>query len=114
MIVSEALATKLRELENRLLQPSVREDAQTAGELLAPEFMEIGQSGKVYDKTQVLEAMKAEPLTEGLVAEEFAARQLAADIVLVTYRCKATLRSSIWRKTAGRWQLVFHQGTPCT
>jgi hypothetical protein len=43
---------------------------------------------------------------------------LAPDVVLATYRVvdetrkQHTLRSSIWKLKDGRWQMVFHQGTP--
>ncbi len=111
MTVSEALATHLRELENHLLQPSVRENSHAAGDLIAPDFREIGRSGKVYDRTQILDAMVAEPLAEKLVVEAFEARELAPNVVLATYRCGETLRSSIWRMEGERWQIVFHQGT---
>jgi hypothetical protein len=47
---------------------------------------------------------------------------LAPGVVLATYRLawseggyeapKQSLRSSIWKLIEGRWQMVFHQGTP--
>lgn len=44
---------------------------------------------------------------------------LAPDIALLTYQAQRhgeptlhTLRSSIWEKRAGHWQIIFHQGTP--
>jgi hypothetical protein len=42
---------------------------------------------------------------------------LAPGVVLVTYRAgrqhgsEASLRSSIWKRIDGRWQMLFHQGT---
>jgi hypothetical protein len=47
---------------------------------------------------------------------------LAPGVVLVTYNAVRqdeseeqlaySLRSSIWRLSEGRWQMIFHQGTP--
>jgi hypothetical protein len=46
---------------------------------------------------------------------------LAPEVALVTYRSQKTRpggttqranRSSIWKKMDGRWQMIFHQGTP--
>jgi hypothetical protein len=48
----------------------------------------------------------------------FEVHPLAPDVVLATYcsvnetRKQHTLRSSIWKRIDGRWQMVFHQGTP--
>ncbi|MEM9531649.1 MAG: DUF4440 domain-containing protein [Pseudomonadota bacterium] len=109
---AQTTAAILRDLEERLLRPEVREDAQAAGELIASDFVEIGKSGKVYDRRQILNSMASEPLTAALTIENFETRELAPAVVLVTYRCQCTLRSSIWRQSGDRWQIVFHQGTP--
>ncbi len=43
---------------------------------------------------------------------------LASDVLLATYQTfrhndsKYALRSSIWKKNQGEWQMIFHQGTP--
>jgi hypothetical protein len=49
---------------------------------------------------------------------DFTVRRLAQDVMLVTYRTTiqnravSRLRSSIWKLIEGRWQMIFHQGTP--
>ena len=53
--------------------------------------------------------------------DAFTARALAAEVALTTYRlsmwlkseseARVTLRSSVWVRRAGRWQVIFHQGT---
>ncbi len=49
---------------------------------------------------------------------QFEIHPLAEDVVMTTYRVKddtrmqITLRSSIWKRIDGRWQMFFHQGTP--
>jgi hypothetical protein len=55
---------------------------------------------------------------------DFQIKQLAADVVLATYKVvkhgetreakKYSLRSSIWKINDDKWQMVFHQGTPTT
>jgi hypothetical protein len=115
-----SLATHLRQLEERLLQPDVRRSAQDAAALLADEFIELGSSGRVFDKPQILEALKHEPPIQRTLME-FKTSILAPGVVLATYRIVRhgapgeqlihSLRSSIWRFIAGRWQMVFHQGT---
>jgi hypothetical protein len=115
MQVEAAEASLVREQEERLLQPDVRASEAALGALLADDFVEFGSSGTVYDKRSIIAALLREvPDGEPCTMRDFATRRLAADIVLVTYRIveSRTLRSSIWRAAGGRWQMVFHQGTP--
>jgi hypothetical protein len=90
-------------------------------ELLAADFVEFGRSGAVYGRQQIVEALREErPAVRTM--SDFSVRWLADDVALVTYRSARrdsdraepvhSLRSSIWRTIDGRWQMVFHQGTP--
>jgi hypothetical protein len=110
----------LRSLEEQLLKPEVRGSPDAVGYLLADEFIEFGNSGRVYDKRQIIEALQQEtpdPTTR-ISLVDFVARRLASEVILVTYqtirpdRPESCLRSSIWKLIEGRWQMVFHQGTP--
>ena len=107
-------ARLLRELEELLLQPSVRAAADQVSMLLADEFIEFGSSGRVYDKQQIIDLLQQEQ-GEGRkpTVTDFSARRLAADVILLTYRIveTRTIRSSIWKLTNGQWRMVFHQGT---
>ena len=127
MTVPPAEATLLRRLEEELLKPEVRRSAAQVGDLLSDDFVEFGSSGGVFSKQQVIEALEQEgppDPTFHLSLVDFIARRLASDVVLVTYRItreegpgtrqESSLRSSIWKLIEGRWQMVFHQGTPAT
>jgi len=116
-------ADHLRGLEEALLKPEVRRSADQVGRLLADDFIEFGSSGRVFDKAQVIEALKQEApdAAMGIVLTDFSARQLAPEVMLVTYRTHLSgpnaqpgykLRSSIWALLQGRWQMAFHHGTP--
>jgi hypothetical protein len=110
----------LRQLEERLLQPEGRRSAQDVADLLADEFVEIGSSGRVFNKQQILESLQHEESTQRSITA-FQSTQLASDVILTTYRVvrlntsdaqpTSSLRSSIWRLQDGRWKMVFHQGT---
>jgi hypothetical protein len=123
MQIDPTEANLLRNLEEELLQPEVRRSADRVGGLLADEFIEFGSSGCVFDKSQIIEALQHEASdpTTRVHLTDFAARQLAPGVVLVTYRTLRSgpnasraykLRSSIWKSTNGHWQMIFHQGTP--
>ncbi len=113
-----AEAADLAELEQRLLDPTVRASRAAVGDLLDDDFVEYGASGGIYNKAQVIEELPRETAVERSV-DDLKVRQLSPDLGLVTYRATRhgepeshSLRSSIWRRTDGQWRLLFHQGTP--
>ena len=114
------LAAELRALELRLLQPEVRRDRSAVASLLAPDFVEFGSSGRIFTREQILDLLEHEEPAR-LEMTGFAARMVSAEVALVLYQSTrpdgplepgATfLRSSLWVRCAGRWQMIFHQGT---
>ena len=104
----------IRGLEQQLLRPEVRTSPERVADLLADDFTEIGSSGPVYNKQQIIDRLRRERRTgPQATLRDFSARRLAADLILVNYSIveSQTIRSSIWKLTDGRWQMVFHQGT---
>ena len=113
---NDVLTTHLRELEESLLEPDVRK-SQTLLDLLDDEFVEFGSSGRIYSKTDLVQTLQAETPTRQ-TASDFRAIHLSPDAALLTYRIHLhreppvfTLRSSIWRKSGGKWKMIFHQAT---
>jgi len=115
--VSTAEFIVLRDLEEELLRPEVRKSTDRLDQLLADEFTEFGSSGRIFDKRQIIDALQREAPFHSSLAD-FSVRRLAPGVMLVTYRATDTerpdsrIRSSIWKLVDGRWQMVFHQGTP--
>lgn len=118
-------AALLREIEERLLDPSVRRSRDQLSQLLADEFVEIGCSGRIHDKEGTIQALAGEQFVGALpIADitDYVVRSLGPDAVLLTYRLVArsalhgqatsSWRCSIWRLIDHRWQVIFHQGTP--
>ena len=118
-------ATTLKRLEVRLQLPSVRTSRQQLDQLLADEFQEFASTGATYNKRQIISLLVDDPESAQpryAMVQNLKINWLAEGVVLLTYRSsKTTLRSaravranrsSIWKKIDGRWQLVFHQGTP--
>jgi hypothetical protein len=110
----------IRSLEERLLQPEVRRSAKEVAALLADNFIEVGSSGRVFNKQQMIEGLQQEPPIQRSLLE-FKVSALAPDVILATYQAVRhsgsneaptySRRSSIWKWMEGRWQMVFHQGT---
>jgi hypothetical protein len=116
------VAATLKALEEQLLDPAVRQSRESVAALISDDFVEIGASGRVYDKAQVVEGLAQERFASQTKrsAYDFQCRMLTDGVALLTYKAlhveasveTRTLRSSIWKLEHGRWQLVFHQGTP--
>jgi hypothetical protein len=79
----------LCELEERLLQPSVRESPNVLANLLADDFVEFGSSGRVYNRLDII-VFLAKEQGEGTGAQvtmsDFNVRMLSDGLALVTYR----------------------------
>lgn len=122
---SRDISEHLQELEQRLLDAGAQGDREAANLLLAGSFSEIGSSGRVFDKHQVLSAFGANtgrPARYHWQLTDFSARPLAEGLYQARYgvtrrdadgqRENRSLRSSLWQLTDRRWQMIFHQGTP--
>jgi hypothetical protein len=120
MAAAASLREHIQELEERFLQPGVRRSRQALDGLLANEFTEFASDGVAYSKDQVIDALERETLHLRSLTD-FHIVALAETVVLTTYRATRknvtldesvdSLRSSIWTRRDGRWQLLFHQGT---
>jgi hypothetical protein len=118
--VEETARVELERLELLLMDPAVRRDRERVAALLTEDFVEFGSSGRVWTRETTLEMLATETYSPPAVVS-FACRVLGRDVVLVTYRAvrttqatderTVTLRSSIWTREFGSWQICFHQGT---
>lgn len=101
-------------LERELLRPDVRSDVGRTGELLHPEFMEIGSSGRIWTRDAMMVSLEGNP-GDRTDLEVLGADLIGTSAVLLTYRSYtrsgAAIRSSLWVLDSGRWRLRFHQGT---
>ena len=87
--------------------------------MTAPDFWEVGASGRRYTREAVLAELEhrySAPYSDDLIAEGFACRRLSGEVYLLTYnllqdKVRRTRRTTIWQRTADGWQIVFHQGT---
>lgn len=115
--VHEAIAGELR-----LMDPSVRASRSLARELLDPEFVEVGASGRRWTYDEMLAAL---PDLDGAADDgpryepsKFAGVVLAPGLVHLTFETtmdgSRARRSSLWRKQSAdaTWRMYYHQATP--
>jgi hypothetical protein len=104
-------------LENELLMPITRKSSERLEQLLADDFTEFGSSGRIFTKESILKRLPNEQEIH-FEMTNFKVEKLAEDLAMTTFiitkdvGVKYTLRSSIWKKNNGKWQMKFHQGTP--
>lgn len=102
--------------ERQLHDPAVRGDHTAVDRLLAPGFSEIGRSGRLWQRGEILDERGQFESSEAPIMTELEARVLAPELVLLRYRASwdggDSRRSSLWRNTPDGWRIEFHQGTP--
>ncbi len=100
-------------LERSLLTDEVRSDPAAVAALLHPDWQEIGASGRLWSREEMLaEIAPIEPVTLDVVT---VTRPAPGAILLLWSAADdrgTTLRSSLWLLSGGEWRQVFHQGTP--
>lgn len=109
----------LKQLEEGLWLSKTRFDREWMENILAPDFIEFGQSGRVFGRQQILDIAPIELLSTIPLAD-LRIKPLDSNTVLLTYISEVqypegerrALRSSIWSRDEKSWQLTFHQGTP--
>lgn len=115
----ENLREVLYVLETELITHSARSSAERLNELLADDFIEYGSSGGIYDKKITMDSLTNEPsppykiydFEVVSVTDDFAQTRFKTDQVNPGGTTIKSLRSSLWRKHDGKWQICFHQGT---
>lgn len=118
---SHIIKQQLIQLEQLLVQPATRLSVQLLDRYLADDFYEIAATGRCFGKADVLARLPTEA-PPVISQQDFECRVLAEGLAQLTYRATIqradddpsySVRSSIWRFDGEKWQMVFHQGTPC-
>lgn len=86
---------------------------------MAPEYWEVGASGRRYSREFILRHLKQNPpvdaVSAGWQSWDHAIRRLGADTYLLTYTLRQgerlTRRATIWQSTPQGWRILYHQGT---
>ena len=102
-------------LERSLLTDRVRSDPAAVAALLDPGWSEVGRSGRLWSREDLL--VEIGPLPEPVELEVLGVDRVAEGVLLLRWRSVArsgesALRSSLWVRTGGSWRQRYHQGTP--
>jgi ribonuclease HI len=108
-------ADEIRALEQALARRDVAAIPGGYDAVLHPAFAEVGQSGRVWTREEMLAALAASPPDDVVELDSFAVAELAPDVWLARYDTVAAgvrvHRASIWIRSGGDLRLRYHQGT---
>jgi len=86
--------------------------------LVAPDFWEIGASGRHYSRAFARQALATRPETPEATHwqdRDHVLSPLGPDLFMLTYTLeqpgRRTRRMSLWRAIDAQWLVIFHQGT---
>ena len=88
-------------------------------EAMAPDYWEVGASGRRYSREFILRQLEGKPAAYaddlGWESWDHAVRQLGSDTYLMTYVLRqgdrVTRRATIWQRGIDSWSILYHQGT---
>ena len=104
-------------LELELLDPGCRSSAARMEALLADDFVEIGTSGRVWCRDDVIAALTTSPAMEDVTVGPAGGQLVAPGHVVVRYTTHhqggpgTVHRTGWWRMTPNGWSCWFHQAT---
>ena len=88
---------------------------------VAPEYWEVGATGRRYSREFILGTFRAFPPVAGAdewECDDFGLQQLGQNTYLLTYTLKQwgrlTRRATIWQGVGNHWRILYHQGTAVT
>ncbi|MBN9171250.1 MAG: nuclear transport factor 2 family protein [Microbacterium sp.] len=115
MTQSDDRFRQVRAAELALLGGEVRSDPARVRELLHPDFVEIGRSGRRWMRDEMIAALASEEVRVTRDTDEWEFTELSPTLVLVTYRVSSasgqSRHSSLWDVGGATPAIRFHQGT---
>ena len=106
-------------LERELQSAGTRADPTRLRELLAESFVEVGASGRRWDKAAILDLLDAESASgdpDPIEVIDLHGRHLTDDLIQVFWDShhagRRARRTSLWQRDEAGWRQVYHQGTP--
>ena len=115
-----ALADYFQRIEAEMFTQEVCQSRVELESRYAVDFVEVTAGGKSYNREEIIKLLLDMAPAE-VTIENFVARHLAPEVVLLTYRSlwgrpageapAAQIRSTIWRLEDSRWVADYHQAT---
>lgn len=114
---TEAALLLVLQLEQELQTRVCRNNRTRVLELMAPDFSEVGASGRMWDLPSTLELLDSQTDDDDAEIEVtgLTGRMLTDGLILVhwdsAHQGRRARRTSLWRQDEDGWRQVHHQGT---
>ena len=106
---------KILELEKSLFKYEFISDKNYLNRVIDDSFMEVGKSGKKFDKADVVNELSALEADRKIAIYNYTCDEIAENLYLVHYITKSDeekiFRSSIWKDENDSIKLLFHQAS---
>ncbi|MDH5479725.1 MAG: DUF4440 domain-containing protein [Nitrosomonas sp.] len=119
--MTDTIAEQMEQLELLLLHTDMQANPTFLDGLLSHEFEEIGSSGCVTSRQEVVDWLLHKNPNDRWSIENFRVKELSKDLILAIYHAhqivghnhqsKVSIRSSIWKLDEDNWKLVFHHAS---
>lgn len=116
----EAIVERIQRLELKLLQTDLTAHPGLIDELLAENFEEIDNHGKIHSRSDVINWLMHKDSCQWAF-KDFRIKALGIDLVLAIYSLQksdqpnthdtGSIRTSIWQRQGENWKMVFHQAS---
>jgi hypothetical protein len=115
-MTTDADVAEVLQLERELQTPDCRRDRARVSALLAEDFIEVGASGRVWDRPSALELLDAESGdAAGIEVHDLTGRVIGDGFIIARWDSvrggRRARRTSLWRREPTGWRLMHHQGT---
>lgn len=112
----QAISDLLYRYEKDFMSHEFCRHGESLNSRISDDFVELGQSGRRFNKKDVIDNLSKIPGDRNIDIRDFNVRRLSDDSYLATYRAHGknkgiSNRSSVWVNIGGVWKIVFHQGT---
>jgi hypothetical protein len=115
LMTTDIDVAEVLDLERELQTAECRRDRARVSVLLAEDFIEVGASGRVWDRSSTLELLGAESGDAVIEVRDLTGRVIGDGFVMAHWDSdrggRRARRTSLWRRESAGWQLVHHQGT---
>ena len=118
MALDATVVLTLQALEESMWRSETRFDRAYMEAVLHPGFTEVGRSGRVFSRDEVLDMPHVE-IHVDIPRATFEVSEIAEGVALIVYETLPTdsvhgaaHRASVWVDGGKRWLLRYHQGTP--
>ncbi|MDP9039616.1 MAG: DUF4440 domain-containing protein [Acidobacteriota bacterium] len=116
---SETVTAELLAREPIFHRPEFAFSLTQFDRMMAPDYWEIGASGRRYTRSYILKFLATHPPVDaaqaGWTVLEPLCRPLGPATYLFTYTLhqgsRRSHRATVWRRAPSGWQILYHQGT---